>query len=105
MLGRREFQWKGDRLMLGTRNTGCKIIADAKWPNMYRVEYPPGTISDMINLTRARDAAVYIVSGHLNQEPRKRPGEASYSDYSVPDGVRHHPAAAGLTQGSSAALA
>jgi hypothetical protein len=60
-------QWRGDKLMLGTRNTGVKIIPDAKWPGMYRVEYPPGVVSDMTNLTRARDAAVYLVTDHLNR--------------------------------------
>jgi hypothetical protein len=39
--GRRELQWKDDKLLLGTRNTGAKVIPDAKWPNMYRIEYPP----------------------------------------------------------------
>jgi hypothetical protein len=30
MLGHRDLQWKGDRLMLGSRNTGVKIIPDAR---------------------------------------------------------------------------
>jgi hypothetical protein len=71
MLGYADFRWKGDKLILGTRNTGCKIIPDATWPMMFRVEYPPGTISDMTNLTRAKDAAISIVAHHLNRTTEK----------------------------------
>jgi hypothetical protein len=33
------------------------IKPDVKWPNMWRVHLPNGQVSDMTNLTRARDAA------------------------------------------------
>jgi hypothetical protein len=33
------------------------IKPDLKWPNMWRVHVPNGQVSDMTNLTRARDAA------------------------------------------------
>jgi hypothetical protein len=33
------------------------IKLDAKWANMWRVHMPNGQVSDMTNLTRARDAA------------------------------------------------
>jgi hypothetical protein len=33
------------------------VKADAKWPNMWRVHLPNGQVSDMTNLTRAKDAA------------------------------------------------
>jgi hypothetical protein len=33
------------------------IKPDAKWPNMWRLHFPNGQVSDMTNLTRARDAA------------------------------------------------
>ena len=65
LINYQELRWKGDKLMYGSRNTGAKIIPDAQWPGMYRVEYPPGVISDMTNLTRARDAAISIVAHHL----------------------------------------
>ena len=75
MLGYANFEWRGDKLMLAGRNTGARIIPDAKWPGMWRVEYPPGVVSDMANLTRCKDAAIHIVAGHLN-EVRKQPLEA-----------------------------
>ena len=32
------------------------IVRDAKYPNMYRLKLPDGSLSDMVNLTRAKDA-------------------------------------------------
>jgi hypothetical protein len=33
-----------------------RIVPDAKWPGMYRIRLPGGSLTDMTNLTRARDA-------------------------------------------------
>ena len=33
----------------------CGIVPDANWPGMYRVQLADGTLSHMLNLTRARD--------------------------------------------------
>ena len=32
------------------------IVRDAHYPNMYRLRLPDGTLSDTMNLTRAKDA-------------------------------------------------
>ena len=32
------------------------IVPDAKWPGMYRIRRPDGSLTDMVNLTRAKDA-------------------------------------------------
>jgi hypothetical protein len=32
------------------------IVRDAKWPSMYRLRFPDGRLSDMVNLVRAKDA-------------------------------------------------
>jgi hypothetical protein len=32
------------------------IVPDAQWPGMYRLPLPQGSLSDMVNLTRAKDA-------------------------------------------------
>jgi hypothetical protein len=32
------------------------IVPDAAWPGMYRLQFPDGRLSDMVNLTRAKDA-------------------------------------------------
>jgi hypothetical protein len=33
-----------------------RIAPDPKWPGMYRIKRPDGSLSDMANLTRCRDA-------------------------------------------------
>jgi hypothetical protein len=32
-----------------------RIVPDPKWPGMYRIKHPDGSLSDMANLTRCRD--------------------------------------------------
>jgi len=54
-----EFVWKGNRLYIGRRYTGLELIPDEKYPQMWRVKYKD-TVSDMVNRTRAKDAAFAI---------------------------------------------
>jgi hypothetical protein len=39
------------------------IVPDATYPGMYRLRLPAGRLSDMLNLTRARDALWAITDG------------------------------------------
>jgi len=41
-----------------TRALPSGIVPDAKWPGMYRLVLPDGSLSDMVNLTRAKDAVL-----------------------------------------------
>jgi len=75
MLGHRELCWKGDKLIVGSRNSGAKVLSDSNWLNMYRFEYQ-GVISEMGNLTRIRDAAISIVAYNLNHPAHKTPEKA-----------------------------
>ena len=36
------------------------VVADERYPGMYRVRTPDGALSDMVNLTRAKDAALAL---------------------------------------------
>ena len=45
-----------------------RIVPDAKHPGMYRVRLPDGSLSDMVNLTRAKDALAW-----LSAPKRRRP--------------------------------
>jgi hypothetical protein len=49
--------WRGDRLYLGTRYSGYSVVPDQRYPTMWRVRSPDGSLSDMVNRTRAKDAA------------------------------------------------
>jgi hypothetical protein len=33
-----------------------RIVPDGRWPGMFRLRLPDGSLSDMVNLTRAKDA-------------------------------------------------
>jgi hypothetical protein len=47
------------RLYIGKSFTGVTVRKDANWPGMWRVHSADGQVSDMANLTRAKDAAIY----------------------------------------------
>jgi hypothetical protein len=46
--------------------TGNSITPDIKYPSMWRVRYPDGSLSDIVNLTRARDGARCLALAVLN---------------------------------------
>jgi hypothetical protein len=62
--GRNELVWDGLKLKLGARVTAT-IEPDANWGGMWRVRLGR-RLSDMANLSRAKDAAISIVLRGLN---------------------------------------
>jgi hypothetical protein len=59
--------WKGNKLQLRSlRQTVVEIMPDQVYPKMWRVRDTDGALSDMVNLTRAKDAAMSIAPAHLN---------------------------------------
>jgi hypothetical protein len=46
------------RLYFGRKFTGIRVIPDEKYPAMWRIHSATGEVSDMVNLTRAKDAAI-----------------------------------------------
>src|SRR5262245_53590411 len=46
------------RLYIGAKFTGIRVIPDEKYASMWRIHAPTGEVSDMVNLTRAKDAAL-----------------------------------------------
>jgi len=51
------------------------VEPDAKWPKMYRVRLPNGCLTDMVNLSRAKDAALSLAMEVLNGNAAARPVE------------------------------
>ena len=45
-------------LYIGKKSTGVTVFADSEWPNMWRIRNREGRVSDMVNLSRAKDAAI-----------------------------------------------
>jgi hypothetical protein len=56
---RRDAVWQDNQLIF-RRRTVATIVPDQKWPGMWRVQFPDGHITDMVNLTRAKDAALTL---------------------------------------------
>jgi hypothetical protein len=44
-----------------SKNPVAEIVPDSHWSGMWRIAWPDGRVSDMVNLSRARDAAQAIV--------------------------------------------
>jgi hypothetical protein len=55
------------------RTRGPKVLPDATHPGMWRVLWPDGRLSDMTNLSRAKDAA----AAFLETEERRQRGRQS----------------------------
>jgi hypothetical protein len=48
------------------------VMPDPDWPKMYRIRRPDGSLTDMVNLTRARDAARCFLEATDDQARRER---------------------------------
>jgi hypothetical protein len=61
----RTLNWRDDKLCFRGREY-ARIVSDATYPSMWRIQTRDGRLSDMVNLTRVRDAARGIVLALLN---------------------------------------
>lgn len=61
---RRDCVWKGSKLYFRGHLVG-EVVPDTKYPQMWRVKLPDGKLSDMVNLTRAKDAAVTLTAKRM----------------------------------------
>lgn len=52
--------------------TAPSIERDATYPNMWRVRWPDGRLSDMVNLTRAKDAVARFVETEGRRQDRRQ---------------------------------
>lgn len=80
--GRDRLTWRKDgvRLLLfhgSDQNPLAIIEPDAKYFRLYRIRYPDGHLSDMVNLTRAKDAACSFALRSLNSPPQETPSQGS----------------------------
>jgi hypothetical protein len=69
-----DLAWRGLKLYHGRRRV-AEVVPDEKYPNMWRVKIE-GELSDMVNLSRAKDAALCLTVSRLNagrSEPVGRP--------------------------------
>jgi hypothetical protein len=52
--------------LLFRRRLVASVEPDSEYRNMWRVRLPSGHVSDMVNLTRSKDAAVCLALTELN---------------------------------------
>src|SRR5262249_41448891 len=62
--------WQGNRLLYLNRASKYPIEVDAHYPTMYRVRRPDGSLSDLMNRTRAKDAAMWMLNRDLRRTKR-----------------------------------
>src|SRR5258708_35646913 len=82
---RRTYEWRqtGQSWELTTAGqTVAQGVPDALHPGMYRVDLGDDPLSDMVNLTRAKDAALSLADRAIETGRLSRPGGAPLS---VPD--------------------
>jgi hypothetical protein len=69
----RDLEWSGNSLRL--RSDGrvlATIVPDAEWSGLWRVRIG-GRLSDMVNRTRAKDAAQHAALAALNRQQELEP--------------------------------
>jgi hypothetical protein len=66
---RRDLVWDDKQLRL--HSVRGRVLAaiepDRQWPGMWRIRLPDGYLSDIVNLSRAKDAVTSLALGVLNQ--------------------------------------
>jgi len=83
VVGQDRLKWRSENSCLrrfhGSRSTPLATIEpDPKYACMYRIRFPNGGLSDMLNLTRAKDAAVGFALRSLNSPPQEMPSKAAH---------------------------
>ncbi len=88
--GRSFYEWQRtpDRwLLMQSHRIAAVLLPDPHYPSMFRIKLPDGSISVMVNLTRAKDAALSLADAMLDGRKRgfQAPGiapsmEAARSD-------------------------
>ena len=80
----RDLAWRDSKLYFGSRVVG-EIVPDQKYPNMWRIVGCDGSLSDMVNRTRAKDACEAHFEGSTRRRRgRQRPLEAPRTDSAPP---------------------
>ena len=64
--GRGDLKWKDRELHLVTGRLLATVEPDTKWAGMHRVRLPDGHVTDMVNISRAKDAAISLALTDLN---------------------------------------
>jgi hypothetical protein len=94
IIGRDKLTWRQSGRGLALLYRGSPItfvVPDVRHAGMWRMKRPDGRVSDMVNLSRASDAAVALALFHVNhsQEGKETPRRVPYMRANE---KREHPA-------------
>jgi len=67
----RDLKWDVRQLRLRSGRLLATIEPDGTWVGMFRVRLPNDRITDMVNITRAKDAAICLALADLNRALRR----------------------------------
>jgi len=68
IVGRKRLAWHRLALHFGrARSPLMRVVPEPRWPGMWRVRHADDALSDMVNLSRAKDAAMSLALARLNQ--------------------------------------
>ena len=70
----------------GRRGAVLHVVQDETYPQMWRIRHLDGRLSDMVNVSRAKDAAISVALGILNR-PRAIALPGAETPGLVPDTV------------------
>jgi hypothetical protein len=79
VFARRELTWRtaGDALALCHGQTVLvHMMPDPRLPGMWRVRYRDGRISDMANITRAKETSIRFALAELNRQEMRPEGSS-----------------------------
>ena len=69
VFARSQLYWQGNHLFRwGSSKLLAEVIPDG---GMWRVQLPSGYLTDTVNLSRARDAAMALAVSYLNRQERE----------------------------------
>jgi len=63
-----DLKWDSLKLRLKSGRLLAAIEPDGNWPGMSRVRGPNGLLTDILNITRVKDAAISLACADLNKQ-------------------------------------
>jgi hypothetical protein len=67
----KDMEWNSHELRLTTGRLLATVKPDPDWPGLWRAHMADGHVTDMVNLSRAKDAASILALAALNASPEE----------------------------------
>jgi hypothetical protein len=81
MIGSDRLIWNDNCLSCRALRISVAVVQDETFPGMYRVRLPNGGLTDMVNYSRAKDAAKAILLSILNARETVTEGRTAILDW------------------------